>query len=75
MLNLTLWSLMIITAGWAVALVITYVTACGTHPAAAWESEMSYVRYCKSTLKWEEAFAISDFVLDVLVLVVPLPLV
>ena len=66
---------MFLTVGWAVALIITYVTACGTHPAAAWESEISYVRYCKSSLHWEEAFAISDFILDLLVLTLPLPLV
>ena len=74
-LNSLLGGLIILTVGWGVAMIITYVTACGTHPAAAWESEISYVRYCKSTLHWEEAFAISDFILDVLVLIIPLPLV
>lgn len=74
-LNSLLLGLTFLTVGWAVALIITYVTACGIHSTAAWESEISYVCYCKTSLHCEEAFAISDFIVDVLVLTLPLPLV
>ena len=66
---------MSLTIGWALAFIIAYVTACGAHPAAAWESQMSYLQYCLKTLQFEEAYAISDFILDVIVLLLPLPLV
>lgn len=66
---------MSLTTVWALAFIIAYVTACGTHPAAAWESQMSYLQYCIKSLQFEEAYAISDFILDVIVIVLPLPLV
>lgn len=31
------------------------------------------MEYCYRTLVFEEAYAISDFILDILVLVIPLP--
>ena len=66
---------MSLTIVWVLAFVIAYVTACGTHPAAAWESQMSYLQYCIKSLQFEEAYAISNFILDVIVLALPLPLV
>ena len=36
---------------------------------------MSYLQYCIRSLQFEEAYAISDFILDVIVLILPLPLV
>ena len=74
-LSYLLWGLISLTTVWAVAFIIAYVTACGTHPAAAWESQMSYLQYCIRSLQFEEAYAISDFILDVIVLILPLPLV
>ena len=56
---------MSLTIVWALAFIIAYVAACGTHPTAAWESQTSYLQYCITLLQFEEAYAISDFVLDV----------
>ena len=57
----------------ALAFIIAYVTGCGAHPAAAWESQVSYFQNCLKTSQFEDAYAISDFILDVIVLVLPLP--
>ena len=73
-LNTTIWILICLTVTWTITCIITYVAACGSHPSAAWEGNIPYVLYCgKNTLPFEEAYAISDFVLDVFVLATPIP--
>ena len=73
-LNTTIWVLIYLTIAWTVGCIISYVAACGSHPSAAWEGNIPYVLYCgKNTLPFEEAYAISDFALDVFVLAIPIP--
>lgn len=73
-LNSIIWALICLTVTWTIACIAAYVAACGSHPAAAWAGNVPYVLYCgKQTLPFEEAYAASDFVLDVFVLVTPIP--
>ncbi|KAL8782484.1 MAG: hypothetical protein Q9195_009633 [Heterodermia aff. obscurata] len=60
---------------WAIAFIIFYASACGNHPTAAWEGNAGGVipLSCRITAQFEEAYAITDFAFDLLVLVVPIP--
>ena len=57
---------------WLVAYIILPILQCGTHISALWiESERA--EYCKYSEKYTLSQAISDFLLEVLVLVTPVP--
>ncbi|KAF4628103.1 hypothetical protein G7Y89_g10045 [Cudoniella acicularis] len=73
-LNTVIWVLMSLTVAWAVSFIIFYTTTCGTHLDASWEGDIPFLKYCiNSAEKFYKAFAISDFILDTLVLLVPIP--
>ena len=68
-----IWILIALTTMWAVGFLTYYVAACGSHPDAAWGGLLPFAQYCIKTERFEEAYAISDFLLDTFVLIVPLP--
>ena len=72
-LNKLIWLLIVIVAVWSVGFFSYYIGACGTHPEAAWSGYIEFAQYCLKTEYFEQAFGISDFMLDTMVLVVPLP--
>ena len=64
----------IIVALWTVAFNILTGLACGTHFSALWTSRQDYTKYCRKT-SWGFllGLAVSDFVLDIWILSLPLP--
>ncbi|CAG8979098.1 hypothetical protein HYALB_00000229 [Hymenoscyphus albidus] len=73
-LNYIIWTLIGLCVAWAIAFVSFYAASCGSHPQATWQGIFPFIQYCLVlSEKFEESFAISDFILDTLVLVVPLP--
>lgn len=48
---------------------------CGSHVSAMWESAMALVTYCPNSDSYDYAFSISDFITDVVILAMPIPLV
>jgi hypothetical protein len=73
-LNTVIWILIIITTAWGISFIGFYAGSCGSHPAAAWQGNIPFIKYCLDvTPKFEKAFAASDFILDTLVLIVPIP--
>ena len=72
-LNRAIWILIILTTIWAIGFVTYYAAACGSHPDAAWGGLLPFAQYCIKTELFEEAYAISDFLLDTFVLIIPLP--
>jgi len=48
---------------------------CGTHLAAFWLTQAQYLQYCiKGGAMFVQAYAISNFTLDLWILVLPLPM-
>ena len=72
-LKQAIWILIGLTTIWAVGFLSYYVAACDSHPDAAWGGLLPFAQYCIKTEKYEEAYAISDFLLDTFVLMIPLP--
>lgn len=48
---------------------------CGSHISAMWQSAMALETYCANTESYDYGFAISDFITDVVILAMPIPLV
>lgn len=48
---------------------------CGSHISAMWQSAVALETYCPNTDSYDYGFAISDFITDVMILAMPIPLV
>lgn len=67
------WIVAVIITLWAVSFFLGLLFVCGTHFSAWWTSIQSLNTYCHPTLDLEQAFAISDFITDLIVLILPVP--
>ena len=59
---------------WTVSFFFAFLFDCGTHVDAQWTTLENLVQYCDS-LNSEIAFAVSDMICDLLILILPLPMV
>jgi hypothetical protein len=62
---------MVITVLWTIAMTIMNGLQCGTHISALWNSD--FLKYCIYVYPFEEGFAISNFLLDLFIILIPLP--
>lgn len=65
--------LFVVVMLWTAVFFILDVFVCGTHVDAAWTGVKSYLKYCHIATAFEEGVAISDFLLDLIILLVPIP--
>jgi hypothetical protein len=70
-----LWFMMAVVFAWTVGFWFAQVFTCGTHFFAIWGSVQDLVQYCVKTLKKQYALAMSSFIIDAIILIIPLPLV
>lgn len=65
---------MVITVLWTIAMLIMNGLQCGTHISALWSTVPgSFITYCLYVYPFEEGFAISNFLLDLFIILIPLP--
>lgn len=64
---------MAIIIAWAVCFFFVILFHCGKNFAAWWTSIADLNMYCKESLDMQDAWAISDFLTDLIVVVLPLP--
>ena len=67
--------LIIVIILWSVGFFFSWVFACGTHVSANWGSRKDLVEYCSYRLRISNGYLISDLILDMMTLIVPLPVV
>lgn len=65
--------MIVISIAWMVAFFFSHLFSCGTSFYAQWGSIEDTLVHCKGSLLMENAFGISDFVTDAMVLVLPIP--
>ena len=58
---------------WTLAFEILAASRCSTHPSALWSGSTDYFEYCSIALSYLLSFSISDFITDLMILVVPIP--
>ncbi|KAM3084557.1 hypothetical protein ACMFMG_001340 [Clarireedia jacksonii] len=64
----------VIVSLWTVSFVFAHIFECGTRFWALWNFKNTRL-YCDKTLKMENGLAISDFITDVIVFMMPVPMV
>ncbi|KAG5982345.1 hypothetical protein E4U55_002036 [Claviceps digitariae] len=69
-LNVIIITLLVIVACWVVTFEILLAFQCGTHFSAPWDG--TQLKYCTMSYPVLQAQAVSDFLLDVLVLIMPM---
>ena len=62
-----------LTVLWMIGIWLSLLFICGTNFSAWWTSVKMNNTYCPGTLKYQQAMAISDTLMDVLVFVLPIP--
>lgn len=69
---LTLWTVAIVVL-WVIAFLMLTGLQCGTHFSALWTGKEDYARYCHISFPYLAGFAISDFLLDLWIICLPIP--
>ena len=65
--------MIVIITLWTVAFEILAASQCSTHPSALWSGSTKYFEYCGVALHYLLGFSISDFITDLLILLLPIP--
>ena len=58
---------------WTLAFLLIDILACGTHVKASWGPLAEQLEYCPDGYTSEYGFAISDMLIDFLILIMPIP--
>ena len=69
------YGLIALISTWTLVFLLFYVFPCGSRFAALWTSLESLATECLHTLLINEALVISDFITDVMIIALPIPLV
>ncbi|MCJ1289797.1 hypothetical protein MMC34_001330 [Xylographa carneopallida] len=64
-----------LTVAWALAFFFAVLFSCGTDVPAIWGSFEEFETHCDNTVLLDEIYSIVDFVLDLAVFVMPMPLI
>ena len=72
--NLT-WGLIAVIITWIIGFFFAYVFICKGHPSYYWLSLADETAYCVNSTNLHLGYAISDFLLDFIILLFPMPLV
>lgn len=67
--------LIVVVLGWTVAFFFALLFACKGNWSAWWSSVLDLSTKCVKTLKLELALVTSDFITDVLIMILPIPMV
>ena len=73
--NTTTLVMIVVIVLWTVAFEVLAASQCGTHPSALWSGSTKYFEYCSIALPYLLSFSVSDFITDVMILIVPIPMI
>ena len=71
--NIVTVVLITLVSSWIAAFLLTALTMCGTNFQALWGTEMDMLTHCANTKTQQIALAVSNFVFDVTIIVLPIP--
>ena len=64
-----------LTIAWTLAFFFAYLFACKGHFSAWWGTGFDHLEHCVNTMAVLYAMAVTDFLADVVIIVLPLPMV
>ncbi|CAD6442781.1 52bb9083-da87-4a05-81e2-c3b26ebec9d6 [Sclerotinia trifoliorum] len=73
--SILVWISFGIVVAWTITFFLLFLFLCGTHFSAAWGSRAGLIRYCSNSLKKEEGLYISEFLINILLVVMPMPMI
>ena len=65
----------VLTIAWTTAFFFDFMFYCGSHVSRAWGTVADIVEYCPNTLNDQLALGISDSIMDILIIAMPIPTV
>jgi len=74
-MNYLTWLLTGIIIVWMLTFVFVMAFNCGTHFGANWGSRIDLITFCGNGLQKEEGLYVSEFITNILLVVMPLPTV
>ena len=60
---------------WTIAFFFVFIFYCGRHPSKAWGTVADIVKYCPNALNDQLALGISDAIMDIFIIAMPIPTV
>lgn len=60
---------------WTLGFLGANIFQCGTHPEAVWTSVSMILKYCDDTVSATAALALSDLIMDLMIVIAPMPIV
>ena len=73
--DIVILGMIYITIGWTISYFFAHVFACRGNFSAFWSSTIDLITKCVKIFIVLYSFTISDFIMDVIILLIPLPLV
>lgn len=73
--NILLIGMIVLISMWMAGFFLTTLFQCRLYPGAAWESPIAQLQHCISQPKVALALAITDFMTDIIIISIPIPLV
>lgn len=64
-----------IIVAWTIAFFFVFLFYCGTHIEKEWSTVMDIIEYCPNALNDQIAIGITDAIVDIAILVIPIPMV
>ncbi|PQE30284.1 plasma membrane Pth11 protein [Rutstroemia sp. NJR-2017a WRK4] len=71
--NVITWVYLGLNFAWTIAFFFLFLFLCGTHFRAAWGSRFDLITYCTNSLQKEEGLYISEYLMNILLLIMPIP--
>jgi hypothetical protein len=69
------WMLAAINIGWGIAFFFSEAFGCGSNFQAHWGSRVDLMEYCKNSLNREMGLYISEFIINITLIIAPIPIV
>jgi len=69
-----IWFFIIICSIWGISFFFSFIFICGTRPSALWGPLRDFKQHCSHILDWNMVMSTSDFALDVVIFIFPMPL-
>lgn len=69
------WIMLGLIVAWTISFFFSIIFICGTNFSAYWISTEVEARECVKTSALHQGLAVSDFVMDVLIILMPIPMV
>lgn len=66
-------AVIVVTVVWSLGYFFSFLFLCPGHPSAYWSALINIKEHCLDTMKLHNAYGISDVILDIIIILLPIP--